>query len=306
MSISKHTPMFGLLIAVMASVSPEATASAQIGPYDIPPETYPSFAACRSVLEDQYKDALEGLHSAAPSTDSDWTNPYFDSKGVVDTGKNRAEYEGRSSYVSVSKLKDGTFISSSGSNQSKYQCVGKVMTGTRYDSAVPGVPSAYPAVSRWNADRDAARYLEPKGTIPPPDVFTGTWRNAECYPAKEGAAEQCNAARVAIVQRGEYLCGVVRNADASPAKTPGKGSAVVGTVVDGVAVMVVQGASQGSYMARASISSPGMGFRIVGGLAGATDAVLEAVPITAHLMRDDSAAATAEMKKLSESCRWPQ
>ena len=306
MSISKLAPMSGLVIAAMVSVSPEASASAQMGPYDVPPLTYPSFAACRSVLEDQYKSALEGLRSANPSTDSDWTNSFFDSKGVVDTGKNKAEYEERLSYVSVSKLNDGTFISSSGSNETKYLCVGKVLSGKRYESAVPGVPSAYPAISRWNADRDAARYLEPKGTLPPPDVFTGTWKNAECYPAKEGAAEQCHAVRVALVQRGENLCGVVRNAGASTAKTPDMGSAVVGTVVDGVAVIVVQGASQGSYLVRASISSPGMGFRIVGGLAGATNAVLEGVPITAHLMRDDSEAATAEMKKLSASCTWPE
>lgn len=306
MSISKHAPMFGLLIAAMASVSPEASASAQIGPYDIPPETFSSFAACRRMLEDRYRDVLEGLRSARPSTDSDWTNQFFNSKGVVDTGKNKAEYEGRLSYISVGKLKDGTFISSSGANDFTYRCVGKVLSGSQYEMAVPGEPSEYPAVSRWNADRNAARYLEPKGTIPPPDVFTGTWKNAECYPAREGAAEQCNAVRLAIVQRGENLCGVVRDADASTAKTPDKGSAVVGTVVGGVAIMVVQAASQGSYLARASISSPGMGFRIVGGLAGATNAALEGVPITAHLMRDDSEAATGEMKRLSESCTWPE
>ena len=84
MSISKLSPMSGLVIAAMASVSPEASASAQMGPYDVPPLTYPTFAACRSVLEDQYKSALEGLRSANPSTDSDWTNSFFDSKGVVD------------------------------------------------------------------------------------------------------------------------------------------------------------------------------------------------------------------------------
>jgi len=306
MSINKHVPMFGLLIAAMATVSPEAGASAQVGPYDIPPQTYPSFAACRAVLERQYQDALEGLRSAQPSTDSQWTNPFFSSKGVVDTGKNQAEYEGRQSYVSVGKLKDGTFISSSGATETEYRCTGKVLTGRRYQSDVPGVPSEYPAISRWNADRDAARYLEPKGTVPPAEVFTGTWKNAECYPAKEGAAEQCNAVRLAIVQRGENLCGEVRHADTSTAKTPDKGSAIVGTIVDGVAVMVIQGASQGSYLARASISSPGMGFRIVGGLAGATDAALESVPIAAFLRRDDSEAAAAEMKQLAESCKWPE
>jgi hypothetical protein len=306
MSMIKSTPTFGLLVAVAAAVSSEASASAQIGPYDTPPVTFPSFAACRRALADQYSDALEGLRSAKPSTDSDWTNDFFTSKGVVDTGKNTAEYEGRRSYISVIKLKDGTFSSNSGANDFKYRCVGKVMSGSQYDMAVPGEPAEYPAVSRWNADRNAARYLEPKGTIPPPDVFTGTWKNAECYPAKEGAAEQCNAVRLAIVQRGESLCGVVRHADAAAAGTSDKGSTVVGTVVDGVAIMVVQGASQGSYLARASISSPGMGFRIVGGLAGATNTALEGVPITAHLMRDKSEMATAEMKRLSESCTWPQ
>ena len=305
MSINKHAPVFGLLIAVMASASPEAMASAQVGPYDYPPETYPSFAACRRVLENQYKDAIEGLRSAEPSTDSAWTNQFFDSKGVVDTGKNKAEYEARLGYVSVGKLKDGTFIASSGSNQRKYQCAGKVLSVHSYESAVPGVPTEYPAISRWNADRNAARYLEPNGTVPPPDAFTGYWKNAECYPAKDGAAQQCNAVRLAIVQRGENLCGVVRHADAATARTPDKHNGVVGTIFDGVAVMVIQGASQGSYLARASISSPGMGFRIVGGVSGTSSAALEGVPITAHLRRDDSEAATAEMKQLSDSCKWP-
>jgi hypothetical protein len=79
----------------------------------------------------------------------------------------------------------------------------------------------------------------------------------------------------------------------------------VGTIVNGIAVMVVEGASQGSYIARAAIAAPGMGFRIVGGLGGSKSAALESVPITAHLLRDDSEVATAEMKKLSDSCTWP-
>lgn len=226
---------------------------------------------------------------------------------IVDAAQRAGLDDKETAYVlATARFESGFNPDAAAGPTSAYRCVGRVLSGRQYEAAVPGEPSEYPAVSRWNADRAAARYLEPHGTLPPPDVFTGTWKNAECYPAKEGAAEQCNAVRLAIVQRGENLCGVVRDADASTAKTPDKDSAVVGTVVDGVAIMVVQAASQGSYLARASISSPGMGFRIVGGLAGATNAALEGVPITAHLMRDDSEAATAEMKRLSESCRWPE
>lgn len=306
MSMNQRATLLGLVMAVLGSASGGAYASAQLGPYPVPPQTFPSFAACRASLEDEHKVSLEWLRSGTSSTDTSWTNQSVDSQGVVDTGRNKAEYQESRHYLSVGKLENGTFAGSSGSYDVTYHCVGKVRSGEKYEVAVAGEPSEYPAISRWDADRNAARNLEPQGTWPPPDVFTGTWKNADCYPARDGEAQQCKAVRLAIVQRGENLCGVVRHAEVSAAKGADDGNAVVGTIVNGVAVMVVQGASQGSYMARASLSAPGMGFRIVGGVDGSKSAALQSVPLTAHLLRDDSEAAVADIKKLSDSCTWPE
>lgn len=292
-----------VFFALLCCLSQQALASAHIGPYDVPEEKFPSFAACRQSLYALRDESIAWERSRKASTDSSWDNFSYQSNGVIDSGWRKATYEDTRYYISVGKLADGTFISTGGSDSQDYACNGRVRSGHRSGVATPGEPSEYPAISRWDADRNAVRSLEPKDMAPLANAYTGSWKNSDCYPSKPGEATACRSLRLSLIQTGETVCGEVRNTgEAGDQISNDDVRLVAGTVVGKVAVLAIHGATHGSYLARTVAAGPTMGFRFVQAIDRPAGPAPAGDTISATLVRDEADEKTA-LTRIAALCK---